>query len=128
MTEHNRPVELDDRAAIDDILATEDVVLLEFYTSGCGACASMMPVLGVVAKQTDATIATCNPGTDLTLVDDYDVKSVPAIILFVDGEEVDRRMGSFVGADDLLALIADHAPDAVPEDVTDPAEPAEPAN
>lgn len=114
MTEHNRPIDLDDRDAIDALLADEDVVLLEFYTSNCGVCASMDPVLGVVAKQTDATVATCNPGTDLTLVDEYDVRSVPAILLFVDGEEVARRMEGFVGADDLLAMIAEHAPDAVP--------------
>jgi len=82
----------------------------------------MEPVLGVVAKQTDATIATCNPGTDLSLVDEYDVRSVPALLLFVDGEEVDRRMEGFVGADALLDMIAAHAPDAVPDR---PAEPAD---
>lgn len=117
MTEPNRPVDLDDGDAIDDLLATQDVVLLEFYTSNCGVCASMEPVLGVVAKQTDATVATCNPGSDLALVDEYDVRSVPALILFMDGEEVDRRMAGFVGADDLLDLIAEHAPHAVREDL-----------
>jgi len=116
MTEHNRPIDLPDGDAIDDLVETEDVVLLEFYTSGCGACASMEPVLGVVAKQTDATIATCNPGTDIDLVDEYDVRSVPALLLFVDGEEVDRRMEGFVGADDLLDMLAEHAPDVVADD------------
>lgn len=116
MTEHNRPIDLPDGDAIDDLLASEDVVLLEFYTSGCGACASMEPVLGVVAKQTDATIATCNPGNDIGLVDEYDIRSVPALLLFVDGEEVDRRMEGFVGADDLLDMLEAHAPDAVTDD------------
>lgn len=114
MTEHNRPIDLADGDAIDDLLETTDVVLLEFYTSNCGVCASMEPVLGVVAKQTDATVATCNPGSDLSLVDEYGVRSVPTLILFVDGEEVARRMDGFVGADDLLALIETHAPEAVP--------------
>lgn len=119
MNEHNRPVEIADGDAIDDLLETEPVVLLEFYTSGCGACASMDPVLGIVAKQTDAVIATCNPGTDLDLVDEYGIRSVPALLLFVDGVEVDRRMEGFVGADDLLDMIAEHAPNAVPGEVVE---------
>lgn len=113
MTAHNRPVALADGDDIDDLLARDPVVLIEFYTSGCAACAAMEPVLGVVAKQTDATIATCNPGTDLDLVDEYDVRSVPALLLFVDGEEVDRRMEGFVGADTLLDMIREHAPGTV---------------
>lgn len=114
MNVHNRPVELaagDD--SIDDFVADHDVVLLEFYTNGCGLCQSMEPVLGVVAKQTDAVVATCNPRDGVGIIDEYDIRSVPTLVLFVDGEEVARHAEGFIGADDLLDLIAAHAPDAV---------------
>lgn len=117
MAEHERPIDVATGDDIDAILAEEDVVLLEFYTTGCGACDSMEPVLSVLGRQTDATIVTCNPQRDLGLVEAYGVRSVPTLILFVDGEEVERWMEGFVGADELRETIATHAPDAVPAEM-----------
>lgn len=113
MSEQNRPVDVAGDAALHDLLEDEAVVLLMFYTNGCGLCHSMEPVLGVVAKQTSATVATCNPRDGVGIIDEFDVRSVPTLALFVDGEEVERRVDDFVGADDLLDTIAAHAPDAV---------------
>lgn len=116
MPEHNRPVTLTADDSIDELVANEDVVLLEFYTNGCGICQSMEPVLGVVAKQTDAVVATSNPRDGVGIIDEYDIRGVPTLILFVDGEEVERYSDGFIGADDIREMIATHAPDAVPAD------------
>ncbi|MFW5974208.1 MAG: thioredoxin family protein, partial [Natrialbaceae archaeon] len=45
-----RPVSLADEAALDAFVADAPVALVEFYTDGCGICASMEPVLGNVAR------------------------------------------------------------------------------
>lgn len=113
MNEHNRPIDVVGEAALEELLADDDVVLLMFYTNGCGLCHSMEPVLGVVAKQTSATVATCNPRDGVGIIDEFDIQSVPTLALFVDGEEVERRVDGFVGADDILDVIAAHAPGAV---------------
>lgn len=113
MNEHNRPVDVEGDEALDDLLATEEVVLLMFYTNGCGLCHSMEPVLDVVAKQTSARVATCNPRDGVGIIEEHDIRSVPTLVLFVDGEEVERRVDDFVGADDILDMIAEHEPDAV---------------
>lgn len=113
MNDHNRPVDVAGDAALEELLAEEEVVLLLFYTNGCGLCHSLEPVLGVVAKQTSATVATCNPRDGVGIISGYDIRSVPTLALFVDGEEVERRVDDFVGADDILDMIADHAPGAV---------------
>lgn len=113
MNEHDRPVDISGDAALDELLASEHVALLMFYTNGCGLCHSMEPVLGVVAKQTSATVATCNPRDGVGIIDEHDIRSVPTLALFVDGEEVERRVDDFVGADAILDMIAEHEPAAV---------------
>jgi thioredoxin-like negative regulator of GroEL len=105
VSQHARPVALGDGEDLDDLLVREETVLLELYTSGCGICASMEPVLGVVARQVDATVATVNAGDDLALVDRFDVRRVPTLVLFRDGEAVAQRDEGFVGADELVAWV-----------------------
>ncbi len=105
MSDRAKPVGLADGDDLDDLLAREETVLLELYTAGCGICASMEPVLGVVARQVDATVATANAGDDLALVDRFDVRRVPTLVLFRDGEPVARRDEGFVGADELVAWV-----------------------
>lgn len=100
-----KPIQVADEAGLDALIADEDVAIVEFYTDGCGICASMEPVLGVVAQQSDATIGLVNPRDDPPLVDRFQVQSVPLFVLFVDGEPVDRRAEGFIGADDLLEWI-----------------------
>jgi len=103
----NRPVSLADEDELDELIGSAGTVLVEFYTNGCGICQSMEPVLGVLARSTDATVATVNPRDDPVLLDRFQVQSVPLLVLFVDGEPVARRADGFVGADDLRDWIDD---------------------
>lgn len=100
-----RPVRLADGAALDDFVSTHPVALVEFYTEGCGICASVEPVLGNVARATDAAVGLVNPRDDPPLVERFDVRSVPLFVVFVDGTPVARRAAGFVGAGALLAWV-----------------------
>jgi thiol-disulfide isomerase/thioredoxin len=107
LTETNRPVSLQNEEELDEFVAGHSVALVEFYTEGCGICQSMEPVLGTVARETDAAVATINPRDDPPLVDRFEVQSVPLFVLVVDGEPVARRAEGFIPAADLLDWIAD---------------------
>ncbi|MDG5778531.1 thioredoxin family protein [Haloarculaceae archaeon H-GB2-1] len=100
-----RPRSLDDEAALDDLLEAEDRVLVEFYTEGCSACAAMEPVLGNVARETEVTVAVCNPRDDPPLVDRFQITSVPALVAFENGEEVGRLADGFQGVEAVLAFL-----------------------
>jgi thiol-disulfide isomerase/thioredoxin len=100
-----RPVELAGGAELADLVADAETVLVEFYTEGCGICASMEPVLGVVARATDAVVATVNPRDDPPLIAAYDVRSVPTFVLFRDGEVVGRLADGFQSAEELVAFV-----------------------
>jgi thioredoxin-like negative regulator of GroEL len=108
-TETDRPVSLADEAELDAFVESHDVALVEFYTAGCAICQSMEPVLTNVARASGAAVGTVNPRDDPPLVERFDVRSVPLLVLFVDGEPVARRAEGFVGADDLVNWVADHA-------------------
>lgn len=99
-----RPVDLPDGDALDAFVGTYPRVLVEFYTEGCGICASMEPVLSGVARTSDAVVATINPRDDPPLVDAYTITSVPTFVLFLDGEPVARRSEGFVPAEALSAF------------------------
>lgn len=97
----DRPVSLADAAALDAFIGDADAALVEFYTDGCGICASMEPVLGNLARELDAAVGLVNPRNDPPLVERFDVRSVPLFVLFVDGEPVARRAEGFIAGDDL---------------------------
>ncbi|WP_144925118.1 thioredoxin family protein [Halorubrum salsamenti] len=103
-----RPVSLTDEDALDAFVADADAAVVEFYTDGCGICASMEPVLGNVARELDIAVAAVNPRDDPPLVERFDVRSVPLFVLFVDGEPVARRAEGFIPGDDLTAWISEH--------------------
>ncbi|WP_135662342.1 thioredoxin family protein [Halorhabdus rudnickae] len=104
-----RPVALDDGGDLDALIETYDTALVEFYTEGCGVCASMDPVLGIVARESESVVATINPRDDPPLVDRFDVRSVPLLVVFRDGEPVERVADGFQSVEDVLALVENAA-------------------
>ena len=96
---------VDTRAQLDTLLADHDRVLVMVRTAGCTICKTMEPILDGVARTTDATVVEFNPREDLDAVADFDVRSVPTFLLFVDGELVARRPDGFVPTADLVAFV-----------------------
>jgi thioredoxin 1 len=113
-TTYDRPVTLSSRAELQDLVADNRRVLVEFHTEGCGKCAAMEPVLGGVARTTDVVVAAMNPRDDPELIDEYDVRSVPKLLLFVDGDLTRTREGDVLGVDELRAFVTDEEPQETP--------------
>jgi thioredoxin-like negative regulator of GroEL len=105
-----RPTRLDDGDDLDAFVAAEDVALVEFYTAGCSMCQAMEPVLGNVARATDVAVGLVNPGDDIGLVERFDVRSVPTLVLFRDSEPVARKAEGFQGAAAVVEFLEAHAP------------------
>jgi thioredoxin-like negative regulator of GroEL len=106
-----KPFRLDDGEGFDDLRESTDLLLVEFYTNGCSMCAAMEPVLGNVARATDATVAMVNAGYAFDLAERYVISSVPTLLLFEDGELVGRLADGFQGADAVLSFVASNRRD-----------------
>jgi thioredoxin 1 len=104
-TETPAPIRVETAADLDATVADHDRVLVEFYTEGCGACASMEPVLSIAARETGVPVVLVNPRDDPVLIERYDVRSVPTLVLFERGAEVERLADGFVGAERLIEFV-----------------------
>ncbi|QLG63018.1 thioredoxin family protein [Halorarum salinum] len=94
-----------DAREFPDALAEHGFVLVDFYTKGCTLCRSVEPVLGSVDRATGVPMLLVNPKDDPSLVAEHDVRSVPTLALFRDGEEVGRVADGFVSAERLVEFV-----------------------
>lgn len=113
MATASKPSRLETGDDLDAFLERNDVAIVEFYTSGCALCQAMEPVLGNVARATDVAIGMVNPGNDIELVDRFDIRSVPTLILFEDGMEIARLAEGFQGGDAVTDFLDEHVPSGI---------------
>lgn len=97
-----KPIRLETAADYERLLATHDLVLLEFVTAGCGICASMEPVLGTVARVAPGVVATVDAADVPDLAAEFGVRSVPTLVVLADGREVARLDDGFQRAETLV--------------------------
>ncbi|HSX14028.1 MAG TPA: thioredoxin [Chlamydiales bacterium] len=71
------------------------VVLVDFHANWCGPCRMLAPILEQVDKaiQGKATIGKVDIDTEQNTASQYQITSVPTMILFKDGKEVKRVVG-----------------------------------
>lgn len=69
--------------------------LVDFYADWCGPCRMLTPELEEVAKQSKgkATVAKLDVDNEQKTASKFQVTSVPTMIIFKDGKEVDRIVG-----------------------------------
>jgi len=109
MSDTDATVAVTDDSFSDDVLASATPVLVDFWATWCGPCKMIAPVLEELAteKAGELTVAKldvdANPGT----ARDFQVVSIPTLILFKNGAPVKRIVGT-KGKAALLRELADH--------------------
>jgi thioredoxin 1 len=88
-----------------DVLNSEKLVLVDFWATWCGPCRMVAPVLEEIAAEHPDTITVAKLDVDEnpTTARNYQVMSIPTLILFKGGEPVKQ----IVGAKPKQALLAD---------------------
>lgn len=77
-----------------EVLESKTPVLVDFFSIGCGPCRSLEPNLKLVEeKMSDVKFAKIEAGDALETFMNYNVVRVPTMILFKEGQEVDRKGG-----------------------------------
>ena len=94
-----------DQDHFEEALAAPGVLVVDFWADWCMPCKMMAPVVDQLAEQYDGRIVVgkVNIDEEPDLAARYDVRSIPTILFFKDGEEA----ATLVGARPIASLTAE---------------------
>ena len=78
----------------EEVLKSDKTVLIDFYADWCGPCKMLSPIIEAVANENeDIKVVKINVDKAQDLAIEYQVMSIPTIVVIKDGQEVNRTVG-----------------------------------
>ena len=83
------------KEGFDKALNDGKLMMVDFWADWCGPCKMLSPVIDDLAKQYEgkAVVGKVNVDEEQELAIRYGVMSIPTVIFFKDGKEIDRKVG-----------------------------------
>ena len=85
-----------------DVLENEKLVLVDFWAEWCGPCKQIAPRLEELENKYENNLSVCKVDVDQNrdLALEYNVRSIPSLLLFKSGQNIDTLIGCLLYTSD----------------------------
>ncbi len=96
-----QPIKVSDKDFEEKVLKSDIPVVVDFWAPWCAPCRVVAPILDRLAVEYEGrlTIAKVNTDEDQQHAVEYGIRGIPTLLIFKDGKEVDRLVGSLPEAE-----------------------------
>ena len=74
-----------------EVIDSKEPVLVDFYADWCGPCKMLSPIMDEISK--NHKVFKINVDEEEELAASYGIMSIPCVIAFKDGKELNRSIG-----------------------------------
>jgi len=85
-----------------EVLESKEPVIVDFYADWCGPCKMLAPIMDEVSKE--VKVFKVNTDDEGELAEEYNIMSIPCVIAFKGGKEINRSVG-LVDKDTIINLV-----------------------
>lgn len=91
----DRPVKVEEEDFDRTVLQSKVPILVDFYADWCAPCRILAPMMDEIAGENVGRLVVAKIDTDRApqVSQKYGIRSIPTVVMFKGGEEVDRSVG-----------------------------------